>query len=105
MIRFALALSALAVMPATAHEFYDTWCCNGNAHSGDCQPIPSASVKPVDGGYQITLGPGDHRLATRVHVFSKAQAETRRSLDGRYHACLYPTEDTLRCLYIPPAGF
>lgn len=83
---------------------YDGWCCNGDGRSGDCQPIPSATVKPIDGGYQITLHPGDHTLVTKPHIFTKKQSETRWSTDGQYHACLYPNESILRCFYAPPPG-
>ena len=108
------ALSALYVLlfvvGAFAHDApsgmrYDAWCCNGNAHSGDCQPIPSSSVKVVAGGYQITLRPGDHWMVTKEHRFQKPQTETRWSTDGQYHACLYPNETNLRCFYAPPTGF
>lgn len=100
----------LLLRPAKAHEApsgmkYDASCCHAIGLRGDCQPIPNASVKPIPGGYQITLGPGDHRLATRVHVFQIEESKTRRSTDGQYHACLYPTENDLRCFYAPPMGF
>lgn len=101
--------SLLLASGAYAHESvagmpYNTWCCNGNGQSGDCQEIPDSAVRTIPGGYQITLGEGDHRLVTRSHIFTKKQSETRWSTDGRYHACLYPTEDELRCFYAPPPG-
>ena len=103
-------LPGLIVKQALAHESmshmqYDKWCCNGTQHTGDCQEIPDEAVRTIPGGYQITLKAGDHRLVTRVHVWEKAQTETRWSTDGRYHACLFPTESTLRCFYAPPPSF
>lgn len=103
-------LTVLIVMDAAkAHQApsgmrYDTWCCNGNNHTGDCQPIPNSSVRVIPGGYEITLSRGDHHMVTKTHVFTKTQTETRPSTDGQYHACLYPNEDSLRCFYAPPPG-
>lgn len=85
---------------------YPISCCNGNAEEGDCQSIPASSVKAVDGGYQVTLGPGDHHLVTKgPHSWLKSMSETRQSKDENYHACLYPNEETLRCFFAPPMGF
>lgn len=106
----AIGGTVLALSDARGHEApsgwsYDPWCCSGNQVAGDCQEIPTTSVKPIPGGYQITLDVGDHRLVSRLHVFQIPQAETRDSPDGRFHACLHPTEDNLRCFYAPPVGF
>lgn len=103
-------LPLLLAGPALAHDAasgwqYEAFCCNGNSHNGDCQMIPATSVRIVTGGYRVTLAPGDHRLATRSHIFLMPQDMTRRSQDGEYHLCLYPTEDTPRCFYAPDMGF
>ena len=108
-ILLGFAACALAT-PAAAHDAPSGWqyeqiCCNGNNHNGDCQMIPATTVRIVDGGYQVTIAPGDHRLATRSHVFHLPQNHARRSQDGEYHLCLYPTEDTPRCFYAPDMGF
>ncbi|UJW74393.1 hypothetical protein [Rhizobium sp. SL42] len=84
---------------------YDAFCCNGNQHTGDCQMIPSQSVRIIKDGYLLTLGPGEHRLVTRRHIFNVPQVTTRRSEDSEYHLCLYPNEDTLRCFYAPDMSF
>ncbi|MCM2473077.1 hypothetical protein HGO38_06255 [Rhizobium sp. CG5] len=84
---------------------YESFCCNGDNHTGDCQMIPSQSVKVINNGYQLTLSPGDHRLVTRDHVFKFPQTTTRRSQDSEYHLCLYPNEDTPRCFYAPDMSF
>ena len=110
---FVLAAGA-ASAPVQAHEAhsptgikwkYDGYCCNGDAHSGDCQQISTRHVRITSRGYEIFLGPGDHRMITRPHHFTMPQSETRRSQDEEYHLCLYPTEDTLRCFYAPDMGF
>lgn len=111
----AWGMVVLAVMliwastPASAHDAplgwsYDTFCCNGNGQHGDCAPVPASSIKAVDGGYEITLRPGDHPMITRPHIFFKAWPESRLSQDGNFHVCLWPSQDSLRCLYVPPVG-
>ena len=109
----ALALSsafALCIANVRAHDAdmgwsYDPYCCNGDSHTGDCSEIPATSVRPVEGGYVVTLNPGDHRKVTKPHTFMVLQANVKYSPDGMYHACLYPTEDDMRCFYVPPMGF
>lgn len=103
------AVIAWTMLPAAAHDApagwsYDASCCHGDSHSGDCQEIPDSAVKPVDGGYVVTLLPGDHRRVTVAHTWQRAMSEARRSPDGHYHACLWPNEATLRCFYAPPFG-
>jgi hypothetical protein len=101
---FALALTIAA--PAGAHQsskgmHYDSWCCNG----GDCAEIPAKAVKAEGNTLIITLNPGDHPLVTRTHVYRFDARNVKQSQDGEYHACLWPTEDKMRCLYKPPEAF
>lgn len=108
--RIAACLAALLAGPAMAHahSFYTGkknpvsgfGCCN----NVDCQPIPQSSVKPTDDGWQITLNPGDHPRVTKPHVFIVPHNEVLFSPDGEPHACLYPTEDTIRCVFVPSGG-
>lgn len=105
-----LGMFAILAPPAKAHDApsgwkYDAYCCNGNNHNGDCQPIPSSSVKVISGGYSVKIEPGQHRLATRAHTFEFPQTKVRRSQDGDYHLCLYPDENTPRCFYAPDMSF
>lgn len=107
---FLYLVSVVIAGPVLAHDAvsgwqYEQFCCNGNRHNGDCQMIPATTVRIIEGGYQVTLAPGDHRLATRSHIFRMPQSTARRSQDGEYHLCLYPTEDTPRCFYAPDMGF
>jgi hypothetical protein len=106
-----IAFMVIAWFPyaATAHEApsgwkYDAICCNGDAHTGDCQRVEASTVKAVEGGWRVTLEVGDHQLVTRPHVFLKAYDKTRASKDGDFHVCLWPTQDSLRCLYVPDMG-
>lgn len=108
----SLIASFIIVCPplAYAHDtktgwFYDAFCCNGDHVAGDCQTIPSRSVTVTRNGYEISVGPGDHRLVTRRHDFSLPQSDARRSQDEEYHLCLFPDEDTLRCFYAPDMGY
>lgn len=101
--------TVLLIWPVRAHEAptgfkFSTWCCNGNSVHGDCAQIPASAVEEVPGGYQITLKPGDHHMVTKVHVFFMKQSDVKLTDDGNFYACLYPTEDTLRCFYAPPSG-
>lgn len=111
-----LVLAWLIVSPADAHDAmptaaqpegwrYDAACCHGNTVNGDCQAIPNSTVTPIPGGFSITLRPGEHRLVTKPHSYTIEQSKVRESRDGRYHACLYPTEDKLQCFYAPPMSF
>lgn len=96
----AFALLAIWVHPARGHEWYDPWCCSGK----DCERIASESVRPVDGGYVVTVLPGQHPMVTKPHTFMVPADKTRTSLDGDYHICLFPTENDMRCFYVPPMG-
>lgn len=80
---------------------YSAYCCSGT----DCAPIPTKAVKAVSGGYQVSVGPGDHPMLTRPHVFLVPYDKVKESTDGGMHACFFPNEDTLRCLYVPPQSF
>lgn len=100
-----MALAHEAHSPTGASWKYDGYCCNGDSQTGDCQMIPDKNVKIIQGGYEIIIGPGDHRLITRKHDFKLPQSEARRSLDSQYHICLYPDENTLRCFYAPDMSY
>jgi hypothetical protein len=118
--RFLIAELALAAMGAAgliyamigtagAHQAPAGWayppiCCNGNREHGDCQPIADRTVKPVAGGFRLTLAPGDHHMVTHAHVFDIPQSQAKPSPDGRYHVCLYPNEDRVQCFFAPPPG-
>ena len=88
---FIVAALAVAISfgPARGHSFYDAYCCNGT----DCAPISETRVRVVVGGYLLD---GKYFIAEK---------DARNSQDGDYHACFWPTPDTLRCFYRPPMGF
>lgn len=101
----ALALVIVASPRAIAHsdggQEYSSFCCSGS----DCAPIPATAVTAGPNGWRVTLGPGDHPLARNQVSHLVPYGTERRAVDGRYHACLFPTEQTLRCFYAPPQGF
>ncbi len=106
----AIGLVLLGVVSAWAHQTktgmkFDGWCCNGNTMNGDCQEIPGTAVKQVGNTVHVTLKPGDHPLVTKPHEYTMERDKVRRSTDGLYYACLFPTENFLRCLYLPPDSF
>lgn len=110
----ACAIVAVATIAytglASAHESpmnmpYDPWCCRGNDVGGDCAPIPASALKAKSGGWEVSVGPGDHPLLTKSHVFFMPYDKVRVSTDGQPHACFFPNEDTLRCLYVAPQSF
>lgn len=107
--RSLLPIFIVWVGSANAHQApsgmaYDQWCCDGDGTKGDCAPIPSSSVTMNKNGYRIVLRPGDHPRVHVTHVWEKTFMATRTSTDGRYHACLFPSEYQLRCFYAPPVG-
>jgi hypothetical protein len=96
---------------------YDAPCCSQHNHAngrGDCHPIPASAVVPIAGGYRVTLRPGDHPTVTTVHTWDVTYEELmapgqkltkiQYSQDMDFHACLYPSESVLRCLYVTVGG-
>jgi hypothetical protein len=101
----ALALACAVASPSFSHsdgdQTYDPWCCN----TRDCAPIPASAVTAGPNGWRVTIRPGDHPMARNAVTHFVPYGSERRADDGRHHACLFPTEQTLRCLYVPPQGF
>ncbi len=91
----------LGPVQAFAHSWYDPYCCNGR----DCQPIPTQSVKVTPKGYLVILRPGEHTMVKRTVRHLVPFAKVKPSADRRYHACLFPNQDHIRCFYAPPVGF
>lgn len=99
MTRLALAFIVLPSL-ASAHSWYDAMCCNTN----DCAPVAATTFRPVEGGWLVTLHPGDHPLVTRPISRLVPYSEARESQDDGFHACVYPRH-TIRCVYVPPMGW
>jgi hypothetical protein len=109
MIRLLLAFALLWTLQAVAvaHKArsgmpYDPYCYNGS----DCAEISDEAVTATPNVYLVTLRKGEHPMIesekiTRVIPFK----DVRHSEDARFHLCLYPNEDYVRCFYAPPQGF
>ena len=50
-VAIAFILMAMGLY-AFAHSQYPAWCCNGNAETGDCRPVPCEQISEnSDGSY------------------------------------------------------
>jgi hypothetical protein len=92
----------LGATQALSHGWYDPYCCNDQ----DCAPIAPQHVAATEGGWLVTLGPGDHPMVKEPRTFLVPYADARPSGDDAFHACIVlwrPGE--MRCFYAPPMGF
>jgi hypothetical protein len=93
----ALLFAAMFIL---IHDNYPPLCCNGDAATGDCHPVPCDQVTETDRGYAW-------------HGFLFTADQTHISFDRQCHACVsheyvsgkpvgeprYP-----RCLFILPTA-
>lgn len=94
-----VALLALAFLSAGAwaHDpaLYDTDCCRGEDHGGDCAPVKEGEVIQTGDGYLV-------RITGEIIPFNSSKI--RKSRDRQTHRCtiyrLIP-ESSTRCIYIP----
>lgn len=96
---FPFVLLAVLALPALvkAHEWYPWECCSGY----DCQKIDAKLVVEKNGGYEITIGPGDHKMAKDwpgPRVFFFRYSEMKPSPDGDWHLCI-THGDVGKCLF------
>ena len=108
-MRHALTIAALVAMcgPALGHGWYSGTtsreglnCCN----TVDCQPIAPHTVEEVRGGFQVTLKPGEHLMVSRPVSHFVPYRDMQHSPDGKWHVCLFPNQDTVRCFFGPVGG-
>lgn len=98
----ALLFGVAFASVARAHSWYETECCGGGP-MGDCAPIPDHAVRPVKGGYAVTIQPGEHPLVKDAAVSGfVAYADARQSQDGQAHACIVAGK--IKCLYERQGG-
>lgn len=110
LLRTAAAALLLFVAPALAHEApsgfeYDPECCSG----ADCQPVPDEAVREVQGGFELILQPGEHKMLRQGHpptriFIAHGDPRIRPSGDGQKHACISYGGKYAFCLYLPPGG-
>lgn len=91
LVGFYLLLSCAVI--ASAHDWYDPWCCNTN----DCAPERPGQVTEGPGGYGVRLG--DRRVLVPF-----GDTRIKDSKDGRFHVCELP-QGQVRCLYVPMRSF
>lgn len=105
----AMAISAGLVGRAAAHDAESGWtyppaCCKAHQLHGDCDAIPTPSVRLGRRGFSVFLHAGDHPLATRPHLFFIPYGDEIPSGDDRYHICLHPSENDVNCFFAPPGS-
>ena len=106
----AAALTALPLAlapPAAGHDAPSGWaysneCCS----SADCAPVDDEAIEEVQGGFRLTLRPGEHPMVKDrpVVVFvPHGDRRIQKSGDWRKHACL-SRFGSVFCLYLVPGG-
>jgi hypothetical protein len=99
----------LAVLAATAHDFYPLECC----HSTDCAPVDGVEVVAGATYYAGVSGmahvPLSVTIITTKHgaVAVPENFPRRDSPDGRMHACITMDADggnRLLCFWVPPSS-
>lgn len=103
----------LAVALAQAHEAvsgmpYPARCCWSpqaapEGRPGDCDEIDAKSVKAVQGGYQVTLVPGDHPMVKAPMSLIVPYDEVEHAVDGKFHIC-FRADMTKRCFFAGSSG-
>jgi hypothetical protein len=87
---------------ARSHSWYPYECCSDN----DCAKIKTSSVREVNGGFEVIVRPGDHKMTehwTEPMVYHFPYNETKGSEDQSYHICLSHTKTAL-CFFAPTGG-
>lgn len=92
---------------AYAHDWYTgtanragQLCCSGY----DCAIVPGALIEETRGGFRVVLEPGQHPMVTRRVEHFIPYREMMASPDGKFHLCLFPTQDNPRCFFGPVGG-
>jgi hypothetical protein len=116
-----LALACYAVMltiviatkPAKAHEAvsgmsYPARCCWSPqaapaGRPGDCDEIPDHAVTAVQGGYAVTLAPGDHPMVKKPLSLIVPYDKVEHAEDGKFHIC-FRADMTARCFFSGASG-
>jgi len=101
-ILFLFSPSPLKAHDATAGWAYPQACCHGDMTTGECQSIPSRTVRGNGRGWVVVLDPGDHRKVTRRQRYFIPYGDEIPSRDGDYHICLHPGEEHENCFFVPP---
>jgi hypothetical protein len=110
-MRHALAIALCAIVAsgnnALGHDWYSGTtnragqnCCNDY----DCQLISGELVEEVRGGFRIRLKPGEHVMVTSPVDHFVPYRDMQASPDNKFHICLFPTQNQVRCFFGPVGG-
>ena len=92
---------------ARAHDWYSGTtnragqnCCN----TYDCQQVSGELIEEVRGGFMIRLKPGQHIMVSTPVEHFVPYRDLQASPDNKWHVCLFPNQDTVRCFFGPVGG-
>lgn len=102
LILATMGIMMILIGAALAHDLYPARCCSGQ----DCEPIDARHVKESADGFEVTLGPDDHKMMkhvgeTRTWFIPRKSVEL--PLDFNFHICL-SKEGKMLCFYPRDAG-
>lgn len=92
----------LSTSNVSAHSWYPYECCSDN----DCQKVAVNTVKEKDGGFEVIIYPGQHKMSknwTEPMVYHVPYKDARASEDQDFHVCLNAAK-VLLCLFVPIGG-
>ncbi len=104
-VLFIVCLVMLTLtVPAKSHDFYPWECCSDN----DCQEISDETVRIGQGGYLVTVKPGEHIMwpASKPEPLQLFIPYTKVKLspDGKYHLCING-QGAMLCFYASVGSF
>lgn len=85
-----LLMLAMCYRPASSHENYPAYCCNGDGEHGDCKAIECDGIAETKTGYDW-------------EGFHFRPNQTMPSFDQKCHACVQKNKTPL-CLFILPSS-
>lgn len=107
-IALSIVMLVVVYAEASAHDFYDGWCCNNN----DCAPYLGEVRTTRDGYYlpefDVTI-PYTRPKVTPDSIHPAVKNGARYDMPGddpyEYHLCEYPIgSKTVRCFYAKQGG-
>jgi hypothetical protein len=102
-VKTHLLILTMLVSPATAHEWYDAWCCGDR----DCVVVNGLKVVHVGPQeYDVWLYPGQHPYGPKQGlIVYEFHGEPKLSPDGQNHVCIARSDvGRVRCLYLGSMG-
>lgn len=98
----AMAHEAVSGMP------YPARCCWSPqaapaGRPGDCDELPDRAVQAVQGGYRLSLMPGDHPMVKAPMTVIVPYPDMEHAEDGKFHVC-FRADMTVRCFFGGSSG-